>query len=408
MTLHGHHNRSGARRPKWGGDDGGRATVGSVVVLRPTTAQVVRPEWAASVVGPAYDSLRPAERRQLAAANPTSFFNVVRSPADEDADGGGVLDAAADALEGLLASCYGDPTEALFLYRLRSAHHEQATVTADVPTAAVLEGVVRPHERTRTAKEDELTRHLRRLRMNSSPVGLTYRPSARIDAVVARELRRPPMLDFSSIDGVHQTVWALGDGPTGELLDAFTEVSTAYIVDGHHRVAATRRAGAPAFLASLIPTDQLHLLPYHRLVGLVPPVTRDRLVEAVGAVRASPAEAPGRPGTVLLRADQRWWHFELSVEEGRRLDVAALEEDVLVGVLGILDPRTDPRLDVVPGHLDLARLAQLADEGEGVAFALHPPTVAQLMVEADAGRTLPPKSTWFEPKLRSGVFVVRR
>jgi uncharacterized protein (DUF1015 family) len=381
----------------------------AVVALRPVVAQVVRPEHAPRVVGPAYDALAPEERLAVAGNDADSFFNVVRSPADDGRAPAEVLAGAASTLARLLATGrYGPPTTGLFLYRLASAYHTQVAVVGDVPTTAVTDGAVRPHELTRTAKEDELARHLDQVRVNSSPVGLTYRPSPRVDEVVAAGVGGEPLVELTSGDGVTQTVWATSDDAAAALVEAFAAVDRAYIVDGHHRVAATVRVGVDAFLAGLVPTDQLQLLPYHRVVAGPLPSAATALVERLGAVPAAPEGPPGAPGTMLVRVAGRWWRAPLDDRDGARLDVVALEEDVLAPVLGIGDPRLDPRLDVVPGHLDLARLAALVDRQHGVGFALHPPTVEQLMAEADAGRTLPPKSTWFEPKLHSGVFVVRR
>lgn len=387
-----------------------RSTFGRVVGLRPARARLVRPGWASRVIGPAYDALCPAERRQLRDANPDSFFNVVRSPDDDGRPAGEVLEAAAASLRRLVdGGRYGPWRETLFIYLLRSADHQQLAVVGDVPTTAVTSGAVRPHELTRTAKEDELARHLGRLRVSSSPIGLTYRPSSRVDELVARATRTEPVVAFTTGDDVDHAVWALEPAEAEALCREFAGLSTAYIVDGHHRVAATLRVGDPAFLGALVPSDQLHLLPYHRVVAGPLPLTPAELVGRLGAVPAESPAPPARLGEVLLRADRTWWRFTLPVPAGHRpLDVAALESAVLRPWLAILEPRTDARLEFVPGHHDLGLLGRLADERGGVAFALHPPTVHQLMAEADAGRTLPAKSTWFEPKLRSGIFLVER
>jgi len=214
---------------------------------------------------------------------------------------------------------------------------------------------------------------------------------------------------FTAADGVEQAVWALTGPDARELGRAFAAVRTAYIVDGHHRVAATVRVGDPAFLGALVPSDQLRLLPYHRVVSGPLPLPAGELVARLGAVPAEAVAPPAAPGEVVARVGGAWWRGVLpTTGPGRQLDVVALEAGVLRPWLGLEDPRTDPRLEFVPGHRDLDLLARLADERDGAAFALHPPTVDQLMAEADAGRTLPPKSTWFEPKLRSGLFLVAR
>jgi uncharacterized protein (DUF1015 family) len=383
-----------------------------VVALSAVDAWVVRPSWGPSVVGQPYDGLRPAERRRLADANADSFFNVVRSPVDygEGPVPDDLLAGNNRALERLLGGGRYRPPERpeLYVYGLHSEHGRQLAVVADVPVAAFRDGEVRAHERTREAKEAELARHLAELRMSSSPVGLTYRASPTVDGLVTATVAAPPLCDFAAADGVRQTVWTVPAGATAELLAAFGAVGSAYIVDGHHRVAAATRVGDRAFLAGLVPHDQLHLLPYHRVVaGPLPLPAADLLARA----EAEPADPPTGwppPGEVRLYVGGGWYRVLLDRRPAGMLDVEAVGHQVLGPLAGVTDPRSDPRLDFVPGNAGAALLAQLADATGGLAVALHPPTVEQLLACADAGETMPPKSTWFEPKLRSGVFVVRR
>lgn len=394
-----------------------------MVAVRPVAAWVVDQAFAPAVVGPAYDALGPAERRALAERNDDSFFNVLRSPVDLEADtpggGGGeagaaaLLEANARALERLLRTGRYRPPggAALHLYGLRSGDHNQVAVVGDVPVRAVRDGAIRPHERTRSAKEAELAGHLRHLRMQSSPVGLTYRADPAIDALVADACRTSPLVDLVTVDGVEHRVWEVPGELTSTLADAFAAVPTAYIVDGHHRVAATLRTGDESFLAGLVPDDQLRLLPYHRVVA-GPLATSadgldDRLRTWPGATTLPAPRLPSGAGRAVVGWRGGWHEVPLDPQPGE-LDVDAAARVLLEPLAGVMDARTDPRLDFVPGEDDLARLAALATERHGLAVALHPPTVAQLVAEADGGRTMPPKSTWFEPKLRSGIFVVRR
>lgn len=383
-----------------------------MVLLAPVQAWVVEQSWASTVVGHAYDGLRPEQRRQVADSNPDSFFNVVRSANDygDDPVPDDLQAANARSLQRLLRGgryvSSGRP--ALFLYRLRSAGHEQIAVVGDVPVAAFRTGEVRAHERTREAKELELARHLSDVRMSSSPVGLTYRSEPLIDELVEKGSAGPPLVDFTSADGVQQAVWELAAPLAREVIRAFTPVGAAYIIDGHHRVAAAARVGDEYFLAGLVPADQLNLAAYHRVVAGPLPIPPAEVVERLAAHPSDqPVLAPGR-GQVGLYLAGRWYVARLHLPEADTLDVEAAAAQVLGPLAGITDPRLDPRLDFVPGTASAALIQQLADSQEGLALTLHPPSVNQLLTEADAGRTLPPKSTWFEPKLHSGVFVVQR
>jgi uncharacterized protein (DUF1015 family) len=385
-----------------------------MVALRPVAAWVVEPGFATAVVGPAYDALGSEERRALAEANEDSFFNVLRSPVDFVEDRAEELLAANEvALERLLRTgrYRPPPGDRLYLYGLRSGDHEQTAVVGDLPVGAVIDGAIRPHERTRSAKEAELAGHLRRLRIQSSPVGLTYRAHPTIDALVAEARGSPPLVELVTVDGVEHRVWEVPGGLTAPLVETFGSVGRAYIVDGHHRVAATLRTGDRTFLSGLVPDAQLRLLPYHRVVAGPLPTTLAVVLDALrrrpGVSRLAGPEAPARAGEAVVGLDGAWYRVPLHPGPGE-LDVDAAARVVIEPLGGVHDARTDPRLDHVPGAGDLSRVAALAAERHGLAVVVHPPTVEQLVAEADAGRTMPPKSTWFEPKLRSGVFVVRR
>jgi uncharacterized protein (DUF1015 family) len=383
-----------------------------VVLVTPVRAWVVQQSWATTVVGHAYDGLRPEQRRQLADSNPDSFFNVVRSahdygdePVPED-----LQDANARSLKRLLrGGRYRSSRRAgLYLYGLSSGDHQQVAVVGDVPVAAFLNGEVRAHERTREAKELELARHLSDVRMSSSPVGLTYKGEPAIDEVVAVGVRERPLVDFVSADGVRQFVWELPDGLVRQLVSLFAGVPAAYIVDGHHRVAAAARVGDDAFLAGLVPADQLHLVSYHRLVAGPLPLPPAEIVHRLGGQRSrEPVLDPGA-GHVGLYLAGGWYRAALQPAGNGALDVDAVAQQVLGPLAGVADARLDPRLDFVPGTAAAEVVEQLADQRDGLVVTVSPPSIAQLLAVADAGLTLPPKSTWFEPKLHSGVFVVER
>lgn len=389
-----------------------------MVELRTVDAMLVEGRYATRVVGHAYDALTPEERRRLAAGNPDSFLNVLRSTGDEpDADPFTLLEHNRAALQRLVADGrYRRQPPALYLYRLISGTHTQTAVVGDLAVRHVEAGGVRAHEQTRATKEEELARHLAHLRAQSSPVGLGYRAEPGVDGLVeAVAGAAPPTLDFVTVDGVRQQIWALTDPTVVTALQAaFAAVHATYIIDGHHRVAAAARVdGDGHFLAALIPDHELRLLPYHRIVaGPVPPdlpARLARLAERYDITVAVEAASPREATHFLLYADRRWIALRRRQPLGPLLAAAVADAELLGPLLDVHDVRHDPRLSFVPGDDDVgARAAAAADRGDGAALLLSPPTVHDVFEEADHGRALPPKSTWFEPKLRSGVFLVHR
>jgi uncharacterized protein (DUF1015 family) len=287
--------------------------------------------------------------------------------------------------------------------------------------------VIRKHEKTRKEKEDDRTRHLLTLEAHAEPVFLTYRASRDVHRLSESAAGGPALYDFTAPDGVRHTVWKIPD--PGPWVRAFDAVPVAYVADGHHRSASAWRAGRelraanPAhtgmeeynwFLAVLFPADQLRILPYNRLVrdlnGLTPAEFRSRL-GSVGRLESTGAAAPAGPGEFGLFFDGRWERLALDHAgsgEGPigSLDVTLLQERVLAPILGIGDPRTDPRIDFVGGSRGARELERRVRSGEmALGIAMCPTTIDQLLAVADAGAIMPPKSTWFEPKLRSGLFV---
>jgi uncharacterized protein (DUF1015 family) len=289
--------------------------------------------------------------------------------------------------------------------------------------------LIRKHEKTRQDKEDDRTRHVLTLNANAEPVFLTYRGRPEIDELVAGIVSASaPLYDFTAPDGVRHTAWAVPD--PGALARAFGLVPHAYVADGHHRSASAWRAGKELraknpshrgdeeynwFLAVLFPADQLRILPYNRLArdlkGQAPSEVLDRLGR-LGKLTAAKDATPDRTGVFCVYLDGRWHRLELDPSGIDRsdpiasLDVSLLQDRVLSPILGIGDPRTDKRIDFVGGIRGTAELERRVSSGEmAIAFSLYPTTPDQLMAVSDAGHVMPPKSTWFEPKLRSGLFV---
>ncbi len=395
------------------------------------------PRFAAQVASVPYDVVDRDEAAALAAGNPLSFLHVVRPeidlPAEADPKSDEAYAGAAAALARLVAAgaLADDDGEALYLYRLTRGAHAQVGVVGCCPVADYDGDRIKKHERTRPDKEDDRVRLALATGAHTGPVFLTYRGSSEIDRLVSEATSASgPLYDFTAPDGVGHQVWRVAGG--GELAAAFAAVDALYVADGHHRAAAASRVRAAVgdgggdapcagtagvFLAVLFPAEQVLILPYNRLVhdlaGLTPEAFLARLGEVV-AIGEGNSPEPAARGRVSMYLAGRW--HDLAVPPAAlagddpvaTIDAAILQDLVLGPILGIADPRTSERIDFIGGGRGTAELARRVDARPGsVAFSLHPIGVEQLLAVADAGRVLPPKSTWFEPKLRSGLLVHR-
>ena len=396
---------------------------------------VLRPPGglASRVASPPYDVVSRSEAATLARGNPLSFLHVVRAEIDlpdtVDAHDPRVYREARRALDRLVAEGALRHDEAtLYLYREVMDGRAQVGVVGGVHVDDYEADVIRKHETTRPDKEDDRTRHLLTLEAHAEPVLLLYRGRPEMDRLVAAATAAPPLYDFTTADGVAHTVWRLDD--PGPCRRAFEGVPRAYVADGHHRSAGAWRAARELraanagytgeeechwFPAVLVPADQLRILAYNRVVtDLAGRAPADVLAELgrVGRLAVTDDPVPPRPATFCVYVGGRWHRLELaedSVDRSdpiRALDVSLLQERVLGPVLGIADQRTDTRIDFVGGIRGPRALAARVDSREAaLAISLHPTTVEQLIAVSDAGHIMPPKSTWFEPKLLSGLFV---
>ena len=393
--------------------------------LRPT------PERAPAVAAVPYDVVSTAEARELAAGNPLSFLRVSRAeielPADTNPYSDTVYQAAVRNFERLRreAPLVLEDDASLYFYRLRMGTHEQTGLAACYSMDEYERDVIKKHERTRKDKEDDRTRHMIELRAQTGPVFLTHPPSGAVDTVAARVTRGAPLFDFTAADGVRHSLWRVPPQDVGPLVDAFARIPFLYIADGHHRAASAQRARqqlreeavspaqleADGFLGVAFPSDQVQILPYHRVVKDLAGHTAGSFVDAWrarGALRPG-GDTPAGPGHVAMYLDGQWSALTLAPASpgalpAEALDVSRLHDQVLAPVLRIGDIRVDKRIDFVGGSRGPRALAQLVDEGQAaVAFAMHPVGVGDLLAIADAGAIMPPKSTWFEPKLRDGL-----
>ena len=392
------------------------------------------PAFAAAVGAPPYDVVTRAEAAALARGNPRSFLHVGRAEIDLPDQVGPydplVYERARENLAELLGrgALRREPGPALFLYRQVMEGRTQVGVVGGVRIEEYEAGLIRKHETTRPDKEDDRTRHLLALDAQAEPVLLTYRGRPEIDRLVAQTLAAPPLDDFTTADGVAHTVWRVADA--APYVTAFASVHAAYVADGHHRSAAAaraaekRRAEGPGprgdaayewLIAVLVPAAQLRILPYNRVIRDVGGRSSQALLAELstcGPVRPATDPVPPEAGMFCFYLARRWWRLDLpggSIDRSDpvgSLDVSLLQERVLGPVLGIVDQRTDPRIDFVGGIRGTRALEAQVDAGlAALAISLYPTTVEQLMAVADRGHIMPPKSTWFEPKLLSGLFV---
>lgn len=394
----------------------------------------VRPprEIADQVASPPYDVVDTEEARALAGDNPCCFLRIVRSelelpegtpPYDE-----AVYRKATENYERFKQEGWLKPAlePALYLYRLQQDEHAQVGLVTVCHIDDYDAGRIKRHEKTRKPTEDDRTRHVDTVNANTGPVFLTYRDQPAIDRLATKMLDETPLYDFEAPDQVRHTVWELRE--TAAWVDAFKGVAQTYVADGHHRaasaarVARMRRDADPDstgeeeynwFLTVLFPAGQLRTLPYNRCVadlnGLEPGAFLKEVRNRFIVTEAEKPE-PSVPGALCMYLDGKWYHIRWdrapSDDPVTALDVSVLQDRLLAPLLGIDDPRNNPRIAFVGGVRGVKELERRVHEGKAaVAFSMYPVSVEQLLAVADADRIMPPKSTWFEPKLRSGLLV---
>lgn len=401
-----------------------------MAALYPFAALRPAPAVAARVAAVPYDVVSTAEARVLAADEPLSFLHVSRpeidlpdgtSPYNDE-----VYAAAAARFAALRrdAPLVVEEAPSLYVYRLHMGAHVQTGVAACFSVDEYARDLIRKHEKTRPDKEDDRTRHIRTLRAQTGPVFLTYRASAAVDAAVADASRGPALYDVTAPDGIQHEIWRVPAAHARALIDGFAAIPALYIADGHHRAASAWRThealkgegpGEHArFLAVAFPDNQMQILPYHRLVRDLRGQSPEGFLAEVrrhAAVTAGGPKAPARRGQVAMYLAGAWHTVTFApapagTGPAEALDVSRLQDVILAPLLGIADVRTDTRIDFVGGIRGPEALERAVDGGDAaVAFSLHPVSVDDLMQIADAGGIMPPKSTWFEPKLRDGLLT---
>lgn len=390
--------------------------------LRPT------PQAAPRVAAVPYDVVSTDEARQLASGEPLSFLNVSRAelglPADTDPYSDVVYETAKRNFDALVASAplVYEERPSLYFYRLQMGDHVQTGLAASYSVDEYERDVIKKHEKTRKDKEDDRTRHIVELGAQTGPVFLTYPASVQVDRLADEVTGGAPLFDFTAPDGVRHTIWRVPAENVDALVAAFGQIDTLYIADGHHRAASAARARgasgrvsreADTFLAVAFPHDQMQVLPYNRTVKDLGGCRPGELLEALSAThRVTPGPAvPTRKGEVSMFLAGQWYTIVLNTpanpaSPSETLDVSVLQEQVLTPLLGIGDPRVDKRIDFVGGARGTNALEHAVGSGKAaVAFSMYPVSVADLMAISDAGEIMPPKSTWFEPKLRDGLLI---
>lgn len=405
-------------------------------LLRPFAGLRPAPDRAADVAAPPYDVLSTEEARARAAGKPWSFLHISRPeidlPAGTDPYAPETYAKAAGNLQRMLAQkvLVRDAHPCYYAYRLVMGEHVQTGIVAAASVAAYDANRIRKHEFTRPDKEDDRVRQIEALNAQTGPVLLAYPDAPEVDEALARTTAEGAAADVTGDAGVRHTLWRI-DAPAvlARLSAALDALPALYIADGHHRsaaasrVAAGRRLANPAhsgdesynyFLAVAFPHHQMRILPYNRVVTDLNGLSREEFVSKLGRsfsiYAAADPVSPAKPGEFGLYLRGQWYRLNLhpgllpAHDPVERLDVNLLAEHLFAPVLGITDPRRDRRIEFIGGIRGLAELEKRVDSGEmAAAFSLFPTRLEDLMAVADAGEVMPPKSTWFEPKLADGL-----
>ena len=405
-------------------------------LIRPFPALRPAENRAAEVIAPPYDVLSTAEARVRAQGRPYSFLHISKPeidlPEDTDPYAPEVYEKAAQNLKAMIAAgvLKQDEAPCYYVYRIQMGAHVQTGIVAAASVADYDTNRIRRHEFTRPDKEDDRVRQIDATNAQTGPVLLAYRDTPEVDAILAKTAQGTPASDALADDGVRHKLWVMRDAADSKRICALFDGMTAlYIADGHHRsasasrICAARRAANPehngteaynAFLAVIFPAHEMRIMDYNRVItdlnGLTTEAFLDRISRAFELEPAAAAVKPTQPGEFGLYLAGHWHRLRIKPElvpngdPVARLDVSLLQNNVIAPILGIQDPRRDKRIDFVGGIRGLGELEQRVNSGKmALAFSLHPTRMEDLMAVADAGEVMPPKSTWFEPKLADGM-----
>ena len=409
------------------------AVVKPFICIRPAK------EHAAEVAALPYDVYNRKEACAAVKGNPLSFLNIDRAETqfsdDVDTYADCVYEKARELLDSQIADgiYVTDAGDHYYLYELTMDGRSQTGIVACCSIDDYVNGVIKKHENTREEKELDRIRHVDTVNAQTGPIFLAYRQNIALKEIVAEEKTKPALYDFVSDDGIRHRVWRIdGADQTDAIEAAFAAIPSTYIADGHHRAASAvkvglkRRTKHPGytgeepfnyFLSVLFPDEELMILPYNRVVRDLNGMNTEQFFEKLKEkfeleeIGKEPY-APVQKGTFGMYLDGTWYVLKIlpqyrSADPVKGLDVSILQDHLLAPVLGIGDPRTDQRIDFIGGIRGLKELERRVGEDMEVAFSMYPTSIEELLSVADAGLLMPPKSTWFEPKLRSGLFIHR-
>src|SRR3954471_8067031 len=397
--------------------------------IRPFAALRPQPELAQRICELPYDVMSSEEARQMAAGNPSSFLHVSKPeidlPAGTDLYSPTVYAKGKENFDRLIAkgALKQDSQPNFYLYRQVMGKHSQIGLVAAASCEEYIKGIIKKHELTRIDKEDDRVRHIETLNSQTGPVFLTYRAVQELDDLFNRKTAAPPAIDFTAKDGVRHTSWIISDADDITFIEnAFAKIPALYIADGHHRSAAAARVSqerkgagqSSRFLSVIFPHNQMQILPYNRVLKDLngrSEVDLMKQLDSVFIISDKSKPSPSRKHELGFYMGERWRtlnfrpHFAATTDPIEKLDVTLLQKYVLGPIFGIDDPRTSKRVNFVGGIRGTSELEKLVNSGEyACAFSMFPTSIEDLMTIADAGGIMPPKSTWFEPKLRDAMF----
>ncbi|MDO5348912.1 MAG: DUF1015 family protein [Lachnospiraceae bacterium] len=401
--------------------------------------QAVRPngESVSQVAALPYDVYNRKEAWEAVKGNPLSFLNIDRAetqfPDDVDTYADCVYEKAKELLDARIAdgTFIQDKTPCYYIYQLTMNGRSQTGIVACSSVDDYVNQIVKKHENTREEKEIDRIRHVDTTDAHTGPIFLAYRAAEEIDRMVHQVCTGTPIYDFVSDDGIGHKVWKIAaPGLVKRIEAAFDRVPATYIADGHHRAASAVKVGLKRrqenpnytgaepfnyFLSVLFPDEQLMIMPYNRVVKDLNGLSEEEFLSRIGeefivTEKGMNPFSPDRKGTFGMYLGNKWYCLEakpeiVSDDPVKGLDVSVLQDALLGPVLGIGDPRTDKRIDFIGGIRGLKELERRVAEDMTVAFSMYPTSIQELLDVADAGLLMPPKSTWFEPKLRSGIFI---
>jgi len=403
-------------------------------LIKPFTGLRPAEGRADDVVAPPYDVMNAAEAREMVEGRPWSFLHISRPevdlPVDTDPYSEEVYAKAAENLQNMINEgvLVRDPSDSYYVYRLTMGSHVQTGLVAAASVEAYDADRIKKHEFTRPVKEDDRVRQVEALNAQTGPVFLVYKANQIVDDLLKSVSSNPADVDVTAKDGVRHEIWVMSDaGQVATLTQAFDAMKAIYVADGHHRSAAGSRVGNSQkaanpnhtgkesynyFLSVIFPHDQMQILDYNRVVKDLNGLSKEdflaRVAERFDVQTADAQVKPSQEAEFGMYLDKQWYKLTLKADlpsdPVARLDVSLLADNLIEPLLGISDPRRDTRIDFVGGIRGLGELEKRVDSGDWVvAFALYPTTMEALMAVADAGEVMPPKSTWFEPKLADGL-----